>query len=171
MPGQAGLTIRPARTEELGAINGVIERAVMGWQLPERVKRLSIASYRYRPDDLEHMSLLVARYDGDEIVGVAACEPLAASESPRNAPALLLHGLYIEPDRQHLGIGSRLLAAVEEHAAAAGFSGLLVRAQADAAGFFSARGMQALDVADGRRDHPYRYWRAIDRDGRTDRAD
>ena len=32
----------------------------MGWQLPERVKRLALPSYRYNEMDLKYYSLVVA---------------------------------------------------------------------------------------------------------------
>ncbi len=38
----------------LDAINHVIEAAVMIWDLPERVKRLSLSSYYYTEQDLNH---------------------------------------------------------------------------------------------------------------------
>ena len=154
--------LRQAGEADLDAINIVIERAVMDWKLPERVKRLSLGSYLYRPHDLDHMKLLVAARGEGEIVGVAAMEALAAAESPDHRRALLLHGLYVDPAYQRRGIGRRLFAAVEEKAAAEDFKGLLVRAQADASEFFISRGMQRLDVDNGRRDHPNRFWRVID---------
>ena len=45
----------------LDAINRVIESAVLGWNLAERVKRLVLPSYRYTPLDVQHLSFAVAR--------------------------------------------------------------------------------------------------------------
>ena len=56
----ADINIRPANEDDLDAINGVIEAAVMSWQLPERVKRLALPSYRYNAMDLKYFSLAVA---------------------------------------------------------------------------------------------------------------
>ena len=52
--------LRPACGSDLDAVNGVIEAAVMGWHLPERVKRLSLPSYRYTRTDIDHMQVVVA---------------------------------------------------------------------------------------------------------------
>ena len=91
---------RSADESDLIGINAVIERAVMSWDLPERVKRLSLPSYRYQADDLDHLELWVAEAPRVGIVGVAAWEPAAAGDTPEGKRALLLHGLYIAPDRQ-----------------------------------------------------------------------
>lgn len=37
--------LRPASPADLGEISALIERAVMTWRLPERVKRLALPSY------------------------------------------------------------------------------------------------------------------------------
>jgi hypothetical protein len=55
MSAQTEISIRTARESDLGALNEVIEACVMGWNLPERVKRLSLGSYRYQPHDLAHL--------------------------------------------------------------------------------------------------------------------
>jgi len=130
----------------------------MGWDLPERVKRLSLPSYRYQPQDLDHLELVLALEEG-RVAGVAAWEPAAAGEGPADARALLLHGLYVAPERQRSGIGSRLLEAAEVAARGGGFDGLLVKAQRSAQTFFLARGFSLLPVADPQRDYPHRLWR------------
>jgi hypothetical protein len=53
-----------------------------------------------------------------------------------------------------------LLDAAATAARDQGMDGLLVKAQADASGFFAARGLQRLAVDDPARDYPYRYWLA-----------
>lgn len=152
--------VRVATVADLPAVNAIVERAVMTWKLPERVKRLGLPSYRYHAHDFVHMHLVVAEDAHGAVLGVAAWD----APDPRDAPAgqrgLLLHGLYVDPQRQHVGIGSLLLDAAAEAARAGGFDGVLVRAQADAAGFFAARGMQRLPVDDPARDYPHRYWLA-----------
>jgi len=52
--------IRPARQIDLDAINRVIEAAVMTWDLPARVRRLSLASYSHTLLDLQHLDMVVA---------------------------------------------------------------------------------------------------------------
>ncbi len=153
--------LRPVTAADLPAVNRVIERAVMTWTLPERVKRLSLASYRYQPHDLDHLTLVAAELPDIGIVGVAAWEPAQARDLPPGKSALLLHGLYVDPDHQGHGIGSRLLEAAVAAAREAGCDGLLVKAQPDAVDFFAARGMERLAVADPGRDYPHRYWLAV----------
>ena len=46
------LNLRPAAPDDLEEVNQVIEAAVMTWDLTERVKRLSLPSYRYNAHDL-----------------------------------------------------------------------------------------------------------------------
>jgi hypothetical protein len=48
--------LRRASANDLDAVNRVIETAVMGWVLPERVKRLSLPGYRYAAHDLENLA-------------------------------------------------------------------------------------------------------------------
>ena len=92
------------------------------------------------------------------IVGFAAWEPASISDTPNGASGLLLHGIYVIPARHRTGIGSRLLDAAVQAAHQGGFDGLLVKAHADAQGFFAARGMRRLSTEDARRDCPYRFW-------------
>jgi len=66
--------LRAARRRDLDAINAVIEAAVMNWNLPERIKRLALPSYRYTNIDYEHLEILVSEMIDIGIVGVAGCE-------------------------------------------------------------------------------------------------
>lgn len=156
------LLIRPADITELDALNGVIEAAVMSWDLPERVKRLSLPSYRYDAMDFKALHLLVATEEG-AITGVAAWENADPQESPEQAEALLLHGLYVAPSRQRRGIGRRLFQAVEETARSQGYGGMLVKAQKSANGFFRALGMHPLLPTDPDRQYAHRFWKRYDR--------
>lgn len=151
--------LRPASTADLTALNAVVETAVMGWNLPERVKRLALPSYRYQPHDLGHLQLWVAESHG-KIVGVAALEPADSRELPAHKRGLLLHGLYVHPDYQHQGIGTQLLEHVQQQAAEQGLDGLLVRAQNNAGGFFASHGMELLGGEDDR-NYQFRYWKAV----------
>jgi GNAT superfamily N-acetyltransferase len=150
--------LRPAVPGDLDRINALIGRAVMTWALPERVKRLALPVYRYDRQDLEHLSILVAEEGSAALVGVAAWEPADPRDCPQGRHGLLLHGLYVDPDRQGLGLGSRLLAAAASAAREQGYEGLLVKAQADAVGFFRARGLEPLACEDPDRDYPNRFW-------------
>jgi GNAT superfamily N-acetyltransferase len=155
------ITLRHANPTDLDAINHVIEAAVMGWNLPERVKRLSLPSYRYTPFDFEHLDMVVAEDAQGRIVGVAAWEPAAAKETPADHSALLLHGIYVDPARQGQGIGRQLFRAAEEAARRHGYDGLLVKAQADANDFFIAQGMESLPVEDPSRQYTNRFWKRV----------
>ena len=152
------VTLRPATPADLDAVNAVIERAVMTWNLPERVKRLTLPSYRYQPHDLDHLHMLLAEDGGYGVIGVAAWEPAAARNLPAGKTGLLLHGLYVDPDRQRAGAGSRLLDAALAAAREQGFDGLLVKARPEAEGFFPAQGLQRIESVDPARDYPHRYW-------------
>ena len=160
-PPMAAVRLRPARADDLAALNGIIERAVMTWNLPERVKRLSLPSYRYHPHDLDHLHVVVAEDAEHVIIGVASWEPASPRDLPAGQRGLLLHGLYVDPAHLRRGVGSQLLDAALAAAQAQGFDGLLVKAQADANGFFAARGMQRLPVEDPARDYPNRFWQTV----------
>ncbi|WP_026186181.1 GNAT family N-acetyltransferase [Thioalkalivibrio thiocyanodenitrificans] len=150
-------TLRIASRAELPDINGVIERAVMTWRLPERVKRLSLPLYRYDETDLGHLEVCVAE-DEARIAGVAAWEPAETSDLPADRRGLLLHGLYVDPERQRRGIGNRLLGACVERARALGLDGVLIKAQSDAEPFFEKQGLERLPVRDESRDYVLRFW-------------
>lgn len=66
--------VRAATKIDLDTINRVIEAAIMTWDLPERVKRLSLSSYYYTEQDLNHLELVVAEDGQKNIKGVAAWE-------------------------------------------------------------------------------------------------
>lgn len=153
--------LRAATSADLDAVNAVVERAVMTWALPERVKRLSLPSYRYSEHDLEMLELVVAEEAGASIVGVAAWEQASPGDVPPGQIGLLLHGLYVDPVHQHRGIGSGLLDAAVRAARARGLNGLLVKAQADAEAFFLKLGLEKLPVRNSRRDYARRLWLAL----------
>jgi len=154
------VTLLPATQANLDAVNAVIERAVMTWNLPERVKRLTLPSYRYQPHDLDHLHIVIAEDVDRAVLGVAAWEPASARDLPAGKTGLLLHGLYVDPARQRIGVGSQLLDAAMNAARKQGFDGLLVKARPEATGFFLARGMEHLPVEQAARDYPHRFWKA-----------
>lgn len=154
----AAVRLRAITVADLPAANGVVERAVMTWKLAERVKRLSLPMHRYHPHDFLHMAGVVAKEAAGVLVGVAVWDAADPRDCPGGERGLLLHGLYVDPARHRAGIGSRLLDAAAAAARAAGCVGLLVKAQADASGFFAARGLEPLPVIDPARDYPHRYW-------------
>lgn len=131
----------------------------MGWDLPERVKQLSVSSYYYQEFDFDHYRILVAEIGG-EIVGVVAWEmqPVTIQE---NKKALVLHGLFVHPKNHKKGIGTQLFQFFEKAGQKEQCDGLIVRAQKDAEGFFHHMGMKRLDVVDDRRDYAHRFWKAL----------
>ena len=131
----------------------------MTWQLPERVKRLSLPSYRYTETDLAHQEIILAEQDG-LIVGVAAWEEADPTDTPNKLAGGLLHGIYVDPARQHQGIGRQLYEVALQAACRRNLAGLLVKAQTDAVPFFMALGMQRLEARDTARDYANRFWQA-----------
>ena len=154
------ILIRPADSKELDELNRVIEAAVMSWKLPERVKRLSLPSYRYDATDFRALQIIIA-VAGDKIVGVAAWEEADQKEAPQGSRALLLHGIYVDPARHRHGIGRLLFKAAVKATRSQGFDGLLVKAQESADGFFLSQGMQRLEPADHARHYANRFWKAV----------
>ncbi len=150
---------RPANASDLDAINALISLCVMGWDLPERVKRLSIGSYQYNELDLQHLHLFVALDSSGHIVGVVALEEADTSELPGAQTGLLLHGLYTSPDNQRQGIGKKLLKLAFDRVRDQQLNGLLVKAQADANSYFQKQGFSLLPVVDHNKDYPHRWWK------------
>ncbi len=155
------INIRPAEATELDVVNRVVEQAIMGWELPERVKRLALPSYRYTTFDMHHMELWLAEGPDIGVLGLVAWEPADPQESPDGETAMLLHGIFVAPSNQHQGIGSRLLQTVEKTARAANFTGILVKAQTDAVGFFRALDYSQLSTDNPDRNYPNRYWKSV----------
>ncbi|HEY9097864.1 MAG TPA: GNAT family N-acetyltransferase [Thiobacillus sp.] len=105
---------------------------------------------------------MVADNAAHVLVGVAAWEPAHPRDLPGGQRGLLLHGLYVDPDHQHRGVGGQLLDAASAAARIQGLDGVLVKAQGDAKGFFEALGLQRLPVEDSARHYPHRFWRPTD---------
>ena len=161
MKQNVGIRLRPLAAADLDSANAVIKAAVMTWSLPDRVKRLSLPSYRYDPNDLEHLTLMGALDTTNAIVGVAAWEPAGVADPPNGIKRLFLRGIYVIPTQHRTGIGSRLRDGAIQAARQGGFDGLLVKANPDAKGFFAAEGLHQLSTTDTRRDYPYRFWRDL----------
>ena len=155
--------IRPIVVEDLNNINRVIEAAVMSWNLPERVKRLSLSSYLYTLFDLDHFEFKVAKDEQQKIVAVAAWEQADNKDTPARQTALLLHGIYVDPTYHRKGIGHQLFQCAEESVRGKKYDGLLVKAQEDANEFFISEGMRRLPIEDSSRQYANRYWKRIDK--------
>jgi GNAT superfamily N-acetyltransferase len=68
--------------------------------------------------------------------------------------------VYVEPAYHNQGVGGRLFHAAEQAVLERSYSGLLVKAQEDAIGFFLAQGMTRLQVMDAARDYVNRFWKS-----------
>jgi N-acetylglutamate synthase-like GNAT family acetyltransferase len=75
--------------------------------------------------------------------------------------SILIHGLFVQPEQQHKGIGTQLFLQAEHMAQQQSAHGLLVKAHKDAGEFFSAMGMIKLAVSNEVRDYADRYWKPI----------
>jgi len=149
--------VRAAAEQDLADLNGVIEAAVLGWPLAERVKRLSLPLLRYDAMDLRDYTMLLVTED-EAILGVAAwCQQ--RDQDSGLGDHLLLHGLYVLPSAQGLGIGSLLIDTVLETACADDLRGVLVKAERVSASYFEGAGFVRLAAGDARgADYPYRFW-------------
>jgi len=128
--------------------------------LPDRVKRLSLPAYRYDSVGLVHLDIVLAEDGKQNIIGIAAWEQADAKELPAGSRALSLHDIYVDPLHHQLGIGSKLLWAVEEAVCKRGFDGLLLKAQQGSNGFFISQEMQGLHVDDPLHQYANRFWKS-----------
>lgn len=155
--------LRTANIADLEGINRVIASAVMSWKLAERVKRLSLSSHQYSDFDFRHLQFVIALTDNSpnaRIVGIAAWEDADALNTPPGKRAMLLHGIYVDAQHHHQGIGQALFKCAEKAALEQHYDGLLVKAQPDANGFFIAQGMQALTQQNDRQ-YGNRFWKPL----------
>lgn len=155
----SNVKLRPANQADLDAVNRVVAAALMSWNLPERVKRLALPSYRYTVPDFAHLDIVVAEDKRQQVIGVAAWEQADARDLPEGQTALLLHGIYVDPSHHHRGVGRQLFRCAEQAVHAQQYGGLLVKAQPDADGFFLAQGMKRMQVADPARQYGNRFWK------------
>ena len=154
--------IRSANHNDLDDINHVIEEAIMTWELPERVKRLSLTSYMYTNLDFDHLEMVVAQDDRQSIIGLAAWEQADAKDTPSGHTALALHGIYVNPSHHHQGIGRQLFRHAQQAVRKHHYDGLLVKAQNYAKGFFISQGMTRLPVENPMRQFANRFWKSAD---------
>ena len=148
--------LRIAGQADLAAINRIVAQAMAGWDISDRVRRLSLPLYRYAEEDIEFLDLLV--FEREAIEGVAAFEPLEGASA-------LLHGLYVLPEQHRSGVGSRLLRAVESLALRRGFRDLRVRARPESVAFFAANGYCSLPRQEDGTDYPWLMNRRLDAGG------
>lgn len=146
------VTIRPGQPDDLPAINRVIALARDSWDLPERVRRLAGRLHEIGPTAFAGYEIAVAVDPAGIVRGVAVMllRPPALDDGAPGDRALYLEGLFVEPDAGRRGIGSRLLAAVEDLARREGLNRIDLRARREAIGFFSKMGFVPLGRDDAR---------------------
>jgi N-acetylglutamate synthase-like GNAT family acetyltransferase len=143
--------IKPARANDLQAINVVIENAVMGWPLAERVKRLSVNVLIYDVTDFSHYNMYVA-YKNHEIVGVVAWDP----QHPDN----LLHGIYITPAEQQNGLGKQLLSFIFTLAKELAKTSVIIKAERISCAYFEHLGLEKV-TSERLNNYPYLYRKVL----------
>ena len=135
-------------------------RIVAPSQVHADLNRLEYGNTYRDTFDFNHLEMVVAEDDMQNIMGIAAWEQADAKDTPAGQTALLLHGIYVDPAHHHQGIGHQLFRTAEEAARNHQYAGLLVKAQAAASGFFLAQGMNRLPVEDTLRHYAYRFWKS-----------
>jgi GNAT superfamily N-acetyltransferase len=140
---------------QLPVINALILRAIDGWDLPPRVKRLAGPSHCYDEIDLTTMDIRCLEASAKPR-GVLALETIGVEEAPRQ-PAWRIHGIYVDPDAQGQGFGTQLLRDAQRRARDEGVVYLTVRAQKDAVGFFKAQGFTTLVPTNPELAYPHQF--------------
>ena len=86
------VSLRPAGESELNQINLVITSAINAWQLPDRLKRLSLGLLHYEATDLQDYEILLYSRQ-DYPIAVGAWEHGTCYLGPGETASALLHGL------------------------------------------------------------------------------
>lgn len=161
MPVSETVTVRPACADELEVVNDLVTRAVLGWPVSGRLKRLALPLLRYDAVDASGMEMLLAERSG-EAVGVAVWDAVHRWTGPAGEAGALLHGLYVRPGAQGVGIGMLLQRRVAERAGRLGFDGLLVKSERVSVGYFERCGYRRV-TAPGAfgLNYPYLFWMSL----------
>ncbi len=152
---------RAATGADLDVVNCVVDQAVSSWGLPARVQRLATPALHYDATDLAHMQVILLSESDGSGVGVAAWEEAGRHEAPQQVRSVLLHGLYVVPAYQRMGLGSRLAGLVAQWSVERGFGGVTVRAWRESLPFFTAIGFEPLERADTAGLYPKRLWKPV----------
>lgn len=132
------MNLQAAGEKDLEELNAVISDAIMQWDLPERVKRLSLPSFHYDVLDLQHMDIQIVRNSQQAIVGVIATETTDLLDT------ILLHGVFVSTKVQRKGVGKFLLKTVEQQLLSLKVKNLLVKPQKGALNFFHKMGFESI---------------------------
>lgn len=120
MVGLDEVSIRPARLADAGDIAGVICRA---FECYEGRLQPPAGALRETPESVAAKLAKEAALVAVTMEGIAACVFYRPSDRPGE---IYLGRLAVRPDRQGLGLASRLMAALEDTARAAGATALML---------------------------------------------
>ena len=155
-------TAHEAAPTDLPQINAVIQSAITTWHLPERVRRLTAPLFEVDVTDMRDGQWLVTKNQDHEVTGVAHWTRAIGGDLPdKHRRAAIVHSLYVKPDAQHRGLGTALLGFIERAAREESFTALVVRAQRDAEGFFTANGFRPLRPEPDGVTYPRGLWRPV----------
>ena len=153
--------IRSASGEELPVINLVIDRAIAGWVLAARARRLISGALHYTTSDLQSMQVLLATGAGCGALAVAAWESADPKDMPNDRRTALLHGVYVDVSVQGTGIGRQLLDIASASAARQDYCNIVVRAWHQSEAFFRHLGFKQFNCKELCNTFPHRLWRAL----------
>jgi GNAT superfamily N-acetyltransferase len=153
------LVFRPVKPSDLCLINRIVEQTVSSWGLPERVYRLTKPLLAYSETDLSFMRAILVLNAERNAIGTALWETGHLESAAKQTSSLFLHGLYVLPEFQRQGIGTRLIDHVSRYARKAGYNGIEIKAWRDSEPFFLRLGFN--DLADAHESilHPRQLWR------------
>jgi GNAT superfamily N-acetyltransferase len=148
------IDVRPARLSDAGALSDVHYAAwreayqgiIPSLVLERMVRRRGAPWWR---DIMKRRAILVLEVGGD-VVGYASYGP-AVNEQRRSAAEI--QEIYLAPEYQGIGLGSRLFSAVVKTVRAKAYTSLLVRALAEnqrAIEFYERRGGKLMARSDER---------------------
>lgn len=146
------IDIRKAEPHDADAIAGVHHEAWQGAYagiIPHRALTAMInrRGARWWAGAIRRAATILVVEIGGEVVGYATLGRNRARELPQEGE---IYELYLKPEYQGIGLGSRLFAAARQKLAAHGLSGIVVWAledNANALGFYAGAG--GRDVAEG----------------------
>ena len=153
--------VRPVSQPDLDTINDVVAEATASWGLADRVRRLALPSLYYTESDLEQMTVVLLDQPDARGVGLATWEKAGDGELSPGLRAVLLHGLYVKPEWQRLGLGTNLLEFAENWARARGQDAIALRAWRQSEPFFTARGFRPWDRGRTPDLYPRGFWKVL----------
>ena len=148
--------IESAAARDLPGINRVIAAAISAWTVSDRVKRLALPLYHYELADLEDLQIDKVLDSLGTIVGVIAWGAVGPEDTLGREGEALLHGIYVAPTHQGLGVGKFLLEHAKQQAQRCGYRGFIIKASKDAVRFFEHLGGNREEHVP--REYPYLFW-------------